>query len=97
MVVARFRRAKRCRRGGQRKIDDGERWLQREPSENRVPGNRPFLSTRNRSPKSFGEPKRIGSCANGGASGTGADRQRARDKTRTAPGATADCANRVRC
>src|SRR4051794_1786194 len=33
MVVARFRRAKRCRRGGQRAIDDGECWLQRDSSE----------------------------------------------------------------
>src|SRR5437762_3243916 len=69
MVVARFRRAQRCRRGGQRAIDDGKRWLQRDSSENRVSGNRTFLSTWDGSPKSSGQPKRIGSCANGGASG----------------------------
>src|SRR5229473_1704454 len=74
MVVARFRRAKRCRRGGQRAIDDGKRWLQRDSSENRVSGNRTFLSTWDGSPKSSGQPKRIGSCANGGASGAGAGR-----------------------
>src|SRR5882724_4780039 len=97
MVVARFRRTKRRRRGGQRTIDDGKCWLQRDSSENRVSGNGSFLSTRDRSPKSLGEPKRIGSCANGGASGAGADRQRSRDQARAAPGTTTDCAVGVRC
>src|SRR6266403_1364683 len=96
MVVARFRRTKRRRRGGQRAIDDGKCWLQRDPSENRVPGNGSFLSTRDRSPKSFGEPKRIGSCANGGASRAGPRRQRSRNQARASAGATTERANGIR-
>src|SRR5438876_7988276 len=96
MAVARFRRTKRRRRGGQRTIDDRERGLQRDSSENRVPGNGSFLSTGNRSPKSFGEPKRAGSGANGGGSRSSASRQWSRDQARAAPGTTTDCAVGVR-
>src|SRR6266436_5486195 len=96
MVVARFRRTQRRRRDGQRAIDDGKRWLQRDSSENRFSSNGAFLSTRNRLPESSGQPKRIGSCANGGASSAGAYRQRSRNETRASAGTTPERANDIR-
>src|SRR2546430_3101737 len=96
MVVARFRRTRRGGRGGQGAINDRERGLQRDSSENRVPGNRSFLSTGNCAPESFGEPECIGSRANGGASRAGPRRQRSCNETRASAGATTERANGIR-
>src|SRR5439155_23766196 len=96
MAVARFRRAQRGGSVGQRTTDDGKRRVQRDSSKNRFSGNGPFLSTRNRSPKSSRGAELAGSRANGRAGSAGADRQWARDQARASPGATAKRSIRIR-
>src|SRR5205823_689351 len=67
--------------------DDGKRRVQRHASKSRFSGDGPFLSTRNRAPKTSGGAELAGSGANGRAGGAGAGRQWTRDQARASPGA----------